>query len=153
MTSVNFDDIYSRFLGNVQDIDFAQMDISDAYTLMGEYLHKALSHPYIFRLFSDYSISDDVLVFNFEMVNVIGEFPDKEFVLTLLGKAMAYEWVAPQVQSTLLTKQLLSNKEQQFFSQAAHLKQLQDLQDRMYTEIRRLIQDRGYIYNTYLGNV
>lgn len=152
MASVNFDDIYSRFLGNITDIEFAQMDISDAYELMGEYLRKALSHPYIFRLFNQCEVHDDVLRLDYELASTVSEFADGEFVRTMLGKMMVYEWVAPKVQNTLLTNQLLSNKEQTYYQQAAHLKQLQDLQDRMFSEVRHLIQDRGYIFNSYLGN-
>ena len=151
MASITYDEIFSYFLGDITDYNLYNLSQSDAELLMTEYLHKAVAESYVNRLFSTYTLSDDVQRFEYEMIHVVGDDQDEEFVKTALAKWMTYEWLKRQVKSINNTAQLLAGKEQKFYSQAQHLSELRALQDDAFKEARFYLQDRGYIYNDYLG--
>ena len=151
MTSLSYEDIFSDFLGNISDYKIASLEISEAYELMREYLHKSLSQSYVRRLFSSVSVDDEIQFVSFEMEHSVDEEADIDFVRNILSKCMVIEWLNPQVRSRLLTAQMFGGKEQSWFSQASHLTQLRGLLDDVKLEVRKAIRDRGYIYNDYLG--
>ena len=151
MASITYDEIFSYFLGDITDYNLYNLSQSDAELLMTEYLHKAVAESYVNRLFSTYTLSDDVQRFEYEMIHVVGDDQDEEFVKTALAKWMTYEWLKRQVKSINNTAQLLAGKEQKFYSQSQHLSELRALQDDAFKEARFYLQDRGYIYNDYLG--
>lgn len=150
MASMSYEDIFGVFLDNITDYSLASMNESEAYKIMGGYLHQALADMYIRRLFTEYSLDDPSQTLEYTMKYVLDEESDTEFVRTILGKGMVKQWVAPQVQSVSSIRQMMSDKERTIYSQSAHLKELQELKKNVTNEIRKLIQDRGYIYNTYL---
>lgn len=150
MTSIDYDVIFESFLGNITDYDFANLSMSDSFSLMTEYLHKALAEAYLKRIFTTLTIDDETQVLSFEMSNTNDEDADKEFVVNAIAKWMVYEWLQKQVSSTNLTAQFFGGKEQSFFSQANHIDQMRGLRDDAYKEARFAIQDRGYINNSYV---
>lgn len=150
--TLSYDDVFSSFLGYVTDYNIASMNMSDAYEMMTEWLHKACSKPYLRRLFSELSFEDDIQVLTFEMEYEKDENMDKDFTLEILSKGMVIEWVQPQVKSKLLTSQFFGGKEQRWFAQANQLDQLRGLLEDTILEQRKMVRDRGYIYNSYLGN-
>ena len=151
MSSLKYDVIFSKFLGNVTDYDFTRLSISDSYEIMTEYLHKSLSESYVNRLFSSYEIDDETNTLTFEMKNPQSEETDLEFISSALAKWMVYEWLHKQVRSIVNTSQFYGGAEQKMFSQAQHISELRGLMDDTYKEARFFIQDRGYIKNSYLG--
>lgn len=151
MTSLKYDIIFSKFLGNITDYDFANLSTSDSYELMIEYLHKVLAEAYVNRLFSSYELDDEINTLVYEMKQSTSEDEDLEFISSALAKWMVYEWLHKQVRSVLNTAQMFAGAEQKFFSQQAHLSELRGLMDDSYKEARFFIQDRGYIKNSYLG--
>ena len=54
------------------------------------------------------------------------------------------EWLSPQVHSTLLTRQIFSGKEQNYYSQAAHVKELMDMDNSLRIEAQKLMRDYTY---------
>lgn len=151
MTSIDYKDIFESFLGNITDYNFANLSTSDSYQLMAETLHKAVSNPFVYRIFSSASLDDETQEFTYEMRYPEDDGMDKEFVVTVLAKAMVYEWIHPQVRSASLTSQFFGGKEQLFFSQSSHLNTLLSLEETTLHELRRLIKDRHSFFNTYLG--
>lgn len=151
MTSIDYDVIFENFLGNVTDYDFANLSMSESFSLMTEYLHKALAEAYLRRIFSSITLDDEGQTLSFEMAHVVDEDADTEFVINAIAKWMVYEWLHREVKSKNLTGQFLGGKEQKFFSQSAHLSELRALMDDSYKEARFFIQDRGYISNSYLS--
>lgn len=151
MTSISYDDVFDKFLGNVSDIELTSLDESDAYALMGEWLHKALSEPYVRRLFSSITLDDDVQTITFEMKLKTDDIADTDFVTSALSKWMVYEWLHKQVKSRTNVAQMFAGKEQKFYSQASHIEELRGLHDDAYKEARHFIMDRGWINNTYLN--
>lgn len=150
MTSIDYEEIFSSFLGSVTDYNLASLEPTEAYDLMKELLHKALADRYVARLFSVKKLDDEVQQFSFEMKYVIDDDSDTEFVVSALAKWMKYEWLHRQVNNTALTAQFFGGKEQKYYSQSNHLSELQALQSSAYDEAYRFIRNRGYIDNTYL---
>lgn len=151
MTSLDYEDVFNSFLGNITDHKLLTLDESDISELLIEYLHKSISQAYVFSLFNDVELDDDSEVISYELKYEINESLDKEFLTYVLGKAMVLEWITPQVQSTLNTMQGYFGKEQKYYSQANHLSELRGLKEDIDLEIRRRIRDRGSFNNSYLG--
>ena len=153
MTSILYNDIFVKFLGNIADYDIPKMDEDDVDSLMIEFLHNSLSKTYIRQLFSNVTLDDEEAVLSFDMSLPTDEQRDSDFVSYLLAKAMVVEWLSPQVNSKLNIAQLLTGNEQKFYSQANHLSGLEALLDSAKSEIEKEISDRAFVYNTYLmGN-
>ncbi len=150
MTSISYDDVFDKFIGNVTDIELTSLNESDAYALMGEYLHKSVSEPYVRRLFSSIALDDEVQTLTFEMKLETEESADTDFVTSALAKWMVYEWLRNQVRSKVNTMQMFAGKEQKFYSQSNHVAELRGLMDDTYKECRGFIMDRGWINNSYL---
>ena len=150
MASLSYDEIFSDFLGSVTDYELASINIDDMYGLMTEYLHKTLSQSYIRRLFSSVSFDDTIQVFTFEMANSVDNTADLDFTRYILSKGMVVEWLKPQVRSKTNIAQMFTGKEEKFYSQAQHLSELRGLLEDTKLELRKVIRDRGYIYNPYL---
>jgi len=152
MTSLSYDEVFDDFLGRVADFDFSTMDESTANYLMAEYLQKVVSRPYIRRLFSSINADKEIHLIEFEMVDVVDEDADLEFVKTILSKGMVIEWLEPQVRTKVNIAQFFGGKEQKYYSQSNHMTELRGLLEDTEKELKAEIRDRGYIYNTYLGN-
>lgn len=150
MTSISYEDIFSYFLGYVTDYELASLTMSDAYALMTEQLHKAVAQSYIRRLFKSLVLDDEIHTLTYEMNYDVDENSDLDFVILILSKQMVAEWLAPQVRSKVNLSQFFGGKEQQFFSQSQHLSQLRGMLEDTQLEVRKMIRDRGYIYNSYL---
>lgn len=150
MISLDYEDIFSSFLGSVTDYNLASLDATEAYEILKEYLHKTLATRYVNRLFSSMKLDDDIQLFSFEMKYPIDDETDREFVITALAKWMAYEWAQNKVSSTTLVMQLLAGKEQKFYSQSNQLTANSALKESLYNEAYGYIMRRGYIDNKYL---
>lgn len=153
MTSLSYDEVFDDFLGRVADFDFSTMDESTANYLMAEYLQKVVSRPYIRRLFKSISADKEIHLIEFEMIDVVDEDADLEFVKTILSKGMVVEWLEPQVRTKVNIAQFFGGKEQKYYSQSNHIAELRALLRDTEIELRGEIRDRGYIYNSYLGNI
>ena len=155
MTS-KYQDIYSRFLSKIKDYEFFSLDEVVANESMRGWLASSLSKPYIFRIFNvnSFSADDEIAELEYTLTDSINEYTDKNFVEELLAYQMVCEWVEPKVKTTTLLNQMVTNsKEQRFFAQANHLSQMRELLADAENKVRGLLRDRGYIYNSYLGNV
>lgn len=149
MSSIAYDDIFSSFLSNITDYKIATQDEDVTNEQLIEYLHKVVGTPYIRALFMNVDLNDDESNFTYEMNNPDTR-GDDDFVIHMLGKAMVYEWIHPQVRKTSLLAQMFSGKEVKMFAQANHLNELRVLEEDTELEVRRMIRDRGFISNKYL---
>lgn len=148
--TLSYDEIFSSFLGYITDYHLADAGIQEATDMMKEWLHKAYSKPYLRRLFSSALMDDEVEMFTYEMDFEVEEDMDKDFVIEVLAKGMMVEWLQPQVKSKLNIAQFFGGKELTYYSQSAHIKELRGMLEDVILEQRKLIRDRGYIYNSYL---
>lgn len=153
MTS-SYNDIYSRFLIKIRDYDFAGLPEPNATEQMREWLQSALSHTYIYRIFDTFSADDEIAEIEYTLKSSVGDYHDKNFVEELLGNQMVYEWISPKVRTTTLINQMVTNsKESKWYNQKDHLKEVKEIEDDAYNKVRALLRDKGYEYNSYLGNV
>lgn len=150
--TLSYEEVFEYFLGYITDYGLSSLNMQDAYSLMQEWLNKAIVKISMnSSLFSSYTNDREVMTLTFEMDYPTVEENDLFFVTDVLAKAMTVEWLRPQVMSKTLTIQNMSNSEKKFYSQSQHLKELQDLYDSSRIEVEKLIRDRGYIHNSYLG--
>ena len=149
--TIDYQEIFGAFLGNITDYKLASLDETDANLLMTEWLHKSFANMYIRRLFSSFVYDDEVQILTVLMSRSVSDDIDKEFVVNVFSKQMVYEWVHPQVNSIVNTMQMFAGQEQKFYSQKEHLSELRALENDAQLAVRNLISDRGYIYNGYLG--
>lgn len=153
MTS-SYNDIYSRFLNKIRDYSFAGLPEPDATEQMREWLQSALSHTYIYRIFATFSADDEIAEIEYTLKSSVDDYHDKNFVEELLGNQMVYEWISPKVRTTTLINQMVTNsKESKWYNQKDHLKEVKEIEDDAYNKVRALLRDKGYEYNSYLGNV
>lgn len=138
MTS--YETIYNKFLQRVVDYKILQMEDEDVKMMLNGWMTSAIAN---FRTCaSDLSKRDDVLE----------QFDDDltDLEIEILSILMVSEWLAPQLNSTLLTRQLITGKDEKFYSQSAHLKELMDLQAASDKKARLLLNRYRLINNTYL---
>lgn len=155
MTS-SYNEIYSRFLIKVRDYEFAGLPEPTATEEMLDWLRSSLSQPYIFRIFDNttFTADDEIAVLTYTLTDSVNEYQDKNFVEELLAYQMVVEWISPKLRSTTLLNQMITNsKEQKFYSQSAHITELRGIYEDAENKVRSMLRDRGYIYNSYLGNV
>lgn len=153
MTS-SYNDIYSRFLMKVKDYDFFNLTEADANESMRGWLTASLSKPYINRIFDSISADDEIAELEYTLSDKVNDFSDKNFVEELLGYQMVCEWLSPKVNTTTLLNQMITNsKESKFYAQANQLAQMRELLADSENKVRSMLRDKGYIYNSYLGNV
>lgn len=153
MTS-SYNDIYSRFLNKIRDYEFAGLPEPNATEQMREWLQSALSHTYIYRIFQAFSADDEIAEIEYTLKSSVDEYNDRNFVEELLGNAMIVEWISPKIKTTTLLNQMVTNsKEQKFYAQQSHIAQLRELLADAENKVREMLRDKGYIYNSYLGNI
>lgn len=155
MTS-SYNDIYSRFLIKIKDYEFAGLPEPNATEQMLEWLRSALSQPYIYRIFelNTFSADDEIAEIQYTLTKSVNDYQDRNFVEELLAYQMVVEWVASKLNTTTLLHQMVTNsKESKFYAQQAHIDQLRALLADSENKVRSMLRDRGYIYNSYLGNI
>lgn len=130
-----YEPIYNRALAKIQDFDLAILQDRDLEEMLHGWLMSAIAK---FRQCkNDLSDRDEELrQFNIDL-------EDEE--IEILAIMIVREWLSPQVHSALLTKQIFGGKEENYFSQSAHLKQLMDADTSLRVEAQKLSRD--YTYN------
>lgn len=155
MTST-YQDIYSRFLSKIKDYEFFSLDEALANESMRGWLTASLSKAYIFRIFdlNSFSADDEIAEIEYTLMDTVNEYTDKNFVEELLSYQMICEYLSPKVHTTTLINQMVTNsKESKWYAQANQLSQMRELLADSENKVRSMLRDRGYIYNSYLGNV
>ena len=153
MTST-YNDIYSRFLIKIRDYEFAGLPEPNATEQMLEWLRSALSQPYIIRIFDSFSADDEIAELEYTLTSSVNEYTDKNFVEELLGYQMVCEWLEPRVKTSTLINQMITNgKESKWYNQKDHIAQLRELLADAENKVRSMLRDKGYAWNSYLGNV
>ena len=129
-----FQTIYDRASQKLTDYDLALLPEYDLQDMFHGYLMSAIAK--FRKCKSDLKDRDDELLqFNVDL-------EDEE--IEILSIMIVREWLQPQLQSTLLTQQIFSGKEQNYYSQAAHMKELIEIDNRLKTEALKLSRDYSY---------
>ncbi len=149
MTSA-YEDIYSRFYLRVEDYNIVGLEEKIVKQMMNGWMKSTLSKPYVRRLFDTLTIDDDVEEIEYTLKFPVSDDEDQAFVEEAVVLGMIENWLEPRYHSTLNTSQFFSNSEQKFYSQANHMAELKEMYHKAQNDLRKLIRDRGYIYNSYV---
>ena len=117
---------------------------------MVSWLHSSASSPRLRAKFSTLILNDEESYLDFSLKNSVDEQSDCEFTTDILARAMVIAWLEPEVKNVLFTKQLLTGKEEKFYSQASHLSQLEQMLYSAKTELKNILRDYGYLNNSYI---
>ena len=149
MTS-EYSDIFSRFMLKVTDYKLPNVDEDLVNEMIASWMHSTYSLPYVHRLFASFVIDDDVQEIEYKLKNPASEVEDQEFVEELFAEGLVMQWLRPQYRSVLNTHQILTNKEQNFYSQAPHAQQVGNIYKEAEIGLRKMIRDRDTFCNGYL---
>lgn len=131
--------LYKRCLAKIEDPVLAMMSDEDLKDILHGYLVSAIAKHRVCE--HDLSDRDD------ELMQFNSDLSDIE--LEIVAILMAREWVSQQLLSVTNTLQVFSGKETNYYSQAAHLKELQALDEKYRLEAQQLSRDYTYAKNEY----
>lgn len=137
MTS--YETVYNTALSKITDPQLAMLPEEDLEVMLCGWMKSAIAKHR--KCTSDLSDRDDELKqFNSDLTDLEVE---------ILGILVAREWVSSQLLSVTNTLQVFSGKETNYYSQAAHLKELQTLDEKLRLEAQQLSRDYTYANNSY----
>ena len=137
MTS--YETIYNAALSKITDPQLAMLPEEDLEDMLYGWMKSAIAKHR--KCTSDLSDRDEEnKMFNSNLTDLEVE---------ILGILMAREWVSSQLLSVTNTLQVFSGKETNYYSQAAHLKELQALDEKLRLEAQQLSRDYTYANNEY----
>lgn len=126
--------IYEKFLNRIEDFKLADLPTNDLTEMCHDWMLSAIAK--FRKCKNDLKDRDDEL----SQFNVDLEEEEIEILAILMNR----EWVSQQLHSVLLTRQMYSGKEQNYYSQAAHMKELIDMDERLKIEAQKLSRDYSY---------
>lgn len=130
----NYTDIYNIFLNKISDVKLLNLSDDDITEMLTLWMTSAISK--MKKCKSDLSNRDnEIQVFNVDLLDI-----EKE----IIAIGMVYEWLEPQLNSTLYTNQFYGGKEEKFFAQANQLDKLQELSKKTELRARKLARDYSY---------
>ena len=151
MTSLSYDEIYSRVLDKITDYDFLEYSDSEIYESLNRKMKSVISKPYLRRLFSSIVLDDEIQQLTYELNYTVDTDADKDFICEAIALGIVAAWLEPKVKTTnLIHQQFTSSKESKWYNQKDHLAELKDLLKTCKLEQQAIIRDRGWINNTYL---
>ena len=137
MTS--YETIYNTALSKITDPQLAMLPEEDLEHMLYGWMKSAIAKHR--KCTSDLSDRDEGLKqFNADLTDIEVE---------ILGILIAREWVSSQLLSVTNTLQVFSGKETNYYSQSAHLKELQALDEKLRLEAQQLSRDYTYANNDY----
>ena len=151
MTSLDYNKIYSRLFGRIEAYDFIELPTDDLNEFLCNWLHSASANPYVRKLFTTFNLDDEIQTMTYEMKHSVDEFADEDFIIDVISLGMVVTWLEPKVNSINNIAQMFGSKEEKFYSQSQHLSELRGLINDSKKTQRRMIADRGYVWNSYLG--
>lgn len=168
MTSIRFEEIYSRFFLKTEANDLFSSSLPEEIRneLLCGYVHIAIADPVVRKLFSSIWISDPHIgendsgkiridgLLEYEMEEASSDEEDKEFVLDVISDGMVLAWIDPKLNSIKNISQLISDSDKKFYAQSTHIQANRDLRLDIRLHRDKLISDRDFIDNEYLkGNI
>ena len=137
--ATTYDAIYNIAASKITDPEIALLSSDDLEEMFHDYLISAISQ--FRKCKSDLSDRDDeIRQFNADLLDV-----EKEILAILVVR----QWLQPQLYSALLTKQVFSDKEQKYYSQAQHIAELRALDETLKLEAQKLSRDYSYGNGSY----
>lgn len=151
-STIAYDDIYTSFLGNITDIEIANMDEADATDFARQLLRDAVAEPKVARLFSSISFDDAEQTVTYELDGTKDDEKDySSFVSFVIGLSMVCQWIEPKVQNTLDLNQLFTGSDQKFFAQSSHMAEKKEIKSDAESSLDRALKSFNATNNSYLN--
>lgn len=134
-----FSNVYKRFLQKISDFKFLSLPEEDVEEMLYGYLISAIvkTKPCI----SDLSKRDEAeKCFTDTLLDI---------EIEILALQMVCEWVEPQLNSVMYTRQFIGTREEKFFAQANQMEKLKSLRDSAELRSRQLRRDYSYRNSSY----
>lgn len=131
--------LYNRALAHITDPTLAMLPDEDLENLLYGWMMSAIA--------KHRKCTNDLSDRNEELKQFNSDLTDLE--MEILSILIAREWVSSALLSVTTVLQTFSGKETSFFSQAAHLKELQALDEKLRLEAQQLSRDYTYENNEY----
>jgi hypothetical protein len=151
MTSLTYEVICSRLFSKIEAYDFIELSAEDLDDFLCNWIHSSTANPYVRKLFTVLNLDDEKQTLSYEMKLSVDEASDEDFVVEVVSLGMVVAWLEPKVNSINNIAQMFGSKEEKFYSQSQHLSELRSLVNDSKKTQRRMIADRGYVWNSYLG--
>lgn len=148
MNTLNYNTAFEHFLNLITEYDFLNVDEEYIASKENEWTRHIIGMPKVRRLFTSISLNAEEQTIEYSMKNS-GAY-DEDFIIDLLALGYVILWLEPYVNSTLNLKQVFSGKEEKFYSQSAHLSQVQELYKLNYQKFDKHIRDYGSYFNGFV---
>lgn len=146
---ISYETVFSRARNKYYDPKEWSLNSDDLLEINVERLHSAFGDIRISKLFSFITLDDEMQQIDFSLRYPTNDFSDNEFVIELLALSFVIEWLRPQVVSVKNTAQMIGGKEEKkvLDNHKDMIERLDNLENKRY----KIIRDRGYMYNSYIG--
>lgn len=128
----DFEQVFNVFLSLITDFDLAEMEEEDLVQEIGIKTKIATSKLRVFK----------GLNFNPNTKNFSRALTD--FEATIIGHAVAIEWLTPQINSIELFRPQMSSKDFTQFSNANRLSEMRQLRNDMQSEVYKMIDEYDF---------
>ena len=131
--------LYEKCLSKIEDPTLAMLPEEDLENMLHGYLMSAIAKHR--KCEHDLSDRDEELKqFNFDL---------SDLEIEIISILMTREWISQRLNSVANVMQVFGGKEEKWFSQASHIKELREMDDRLRLEAQQLSRDYSYIDNDY----
>lgn len=131
--------LYEKCLSKIEDPTLAMLPEEDLENMLHGYLMSAIAKHR--KCEHDLSDRDEELKqFNFDL---------SDLEMEIISILMTREWISQRLNSVTNVMQVFGGKEEKWFSQASHIKELREMDDRLRLEAQQLSRDYSYIDNDY----
>lgn len=131
--------LYEKCLSKLEDPTLAMLPEEDLENMLHGYLMSAIAKHR--KCEHDLSDRDEELKqFNFDL---------SDLEIEIISILMTREWISQRLNSVTNVMQVFGGKEEKWFSQASHIKELREMDDRLRLEAQQLSRDYSYIDNDY----
>ena len=131
--------LYEKCLSKIEDPTLAMLPEEDLENMLHGYLMSAIAKHR--KCEHDLSDRDEELKqFNFDL---------SDLEMEILSILMIREWISQRLNSVTNVMQVFGGKEEKWFSQASHIKELREMDDHLRLEAQQLSRDYSYIDNDY----
>lgn len=131
--------LYEKCLSKIEDPTLVMLPEEDLENMLHGYLMSAIAKHR--KCEHDLSDRDEELKqFNFDL---------SDLEIEIISILMTREWISQRLHSVTNVMQVFGGKEEKWFSQSSHIKELREMDDRLRLEAQQLSRDYSYIDNDY----
>lgn len=150
MPSIEYDNIYKRALTRINDLDLANYTEEDFRDCMIEWLHSAISTPYIRKKFATFSFDDDLEEINFTLTDPVDDIYDVQFITSILANGLIINYLPSKLEATENLAVMIGGKEEKKLldTYSKNMERLNKLKKEWELELSR----HSYYFNEYGGS-